>query len=186
MTTNKKKYRHTVMGMNQPWTLIASERGMSQLLYPPHLESLAPHGINPQITDNDSIIEDRGLFVEFGIIDLLEHYFAGHPVSFGKVPLAPQGTPFQQSVWSGLSQIPHGETWTYKKLADFIDKPSAIRAVGAAVGRNPLPIIVPCHRVVGTNGTLTGFRGGLQMKKDILALEGITQLKAVGHERFKF
>ncbi|MBW7474789.1 methylated-DNA--[protein]-cysteine S-methyltransferase [Paenibacillus oenotherae] len=183
MTVNKK-YRYTVRGFDQPWTLIASRHGMSQLIYPPHLASLA--GLEQAITHNEGQIEDRGLFVEFGIIDLLEQYFAGRPVSFEGVPLDLEGTPFQQSVWMALSQIPHGETWTYTQLANTIGKPSAVRAVGTAVGRNLLPIILPCHRVVGSNGTLTGFRGGLQMKKELLALEGITHMEAVGHQRFRF
>ena len=148
--------------------------------------SLASHGLNQAITHDEQTIEDRSPFVEFGIIDLLEQYFAGHPVSFDKVPLDVGGTPFQQSVWMGLRQIPHGETWTYKQFTNSIGKPSAIRAVSTAIGRNPLPIVLPCHRVVGSNGTLTGFRGGLHMKKDILALEGVTHMEAVGHERFQF
>ncbi|MDQ0090364.1 methylated-DNA-[protein]-cysteine S-methyltransferase [Paenibacillus anaericanus] len=178
---NSKRYRQTVMGLNQPWTIIASEQGVSQLMYPPQVSSLA--GLDQ---DFGEMIEDRGLFDEFGIIELLEQYFAGIPVGFDKVPMDVGGTPFQQSVWRGLSQIPHGETWTYKEFANTIGKPSAIRAVSTAIGRNPLPIVLPCHRVVGSNGTLTGFRGGLQMKKDILALEGISNLKVAGHERFQF
>ncbi|WP_256762123.1 methylated-DNA--[protein]-cysteine S-methyltransferase [Cohnella sp. WQ 127256] len=183
MTVNRK-YRQTVMGLNQPWTLIATENGISQLLYPPLPASLG--GLNQDLFQEDQMFEDRSLFVEFGILELLEQYFAGVPVSFDKVPLDVGGTTFQRSVWTTLSQIPHGETWTYKQLASTIGKPSAIRAVGTAIGRNPLPIVLPCHRVVGSNGTLTGFRGGLQLKKDILALEGITHLNAVGHERFQF
>ncbi|WP_083676218.1 methylated-DNA--[protein]-cysteine S-methyltransferase [Paenibacillus sp. FSL H8-0548] len=180
MTANQK-YRQTIIGFDQPWTLIATDQGVSQLLYPPHVSELA--GLDQDFTH---MIEDRGLFVEFGILDLLEQFFAGVPVSFDKVPLDAGGTPFQQSVWTGLSQIPYGETWTYKRFADAIGKPAAIRAASTAIGRNPLPIILPCHRVVGSNGTLTGFRGGLQMKKDILALEGVTNMEVVGHERFRF
>lgn len=181
MTANKK-YRQTVFGFDQPWTLIATERGISQLLFPPHLESSAGLRIN----DDEQIVEDRGPFVEFGITDLLEQYFAGQPVSFDKVPLDLEGTPFQRSVWTGLSRIPYGETRTYKQLAEAIGSPSAVRAVGAANGRNPLPVILPCHRVVGSNGTLTGYAGGLQMKKKLLALEGITYSETIGHARFQF
>ncbi|RXZ80295.1 methylated-DNA--[protein]-cysteine S-methyltransferase [Paenibacillaceae bacterium] len=179
-----KKYRHTVIGLNKPWTLIATERGISQLLYPPHVAALA--GLDQAIADAAQLDENPALFADFGIIDLLEQYFAGVPVSFDNVPLDVGGTPFQQSVWMALSEIPHGATWTYKQLADTIGKPAAVRAVGTAIGRNPLPVVLPCHRVVGSNGTLTGFRGGLQMKKDILALEGVTQMEASGHERFQF
>ncbi|WP_239619275.1 methylated-DNA--[protein]-cysteine S-methyltransferase [Cohnella mopanensis] len=177
----RKKYRQTVIGFHQPWTLIASERGISQLLYPPEVATLA--GLNQDVAH---MVEDRSLFDEFGIIELLEQYFAGVPVSFDKVPLDVEGTKFQQGVWMALNQIPYGDTWTYKQLANAIGKPSALRAASTAIGRNPLPIVLPCHRVVGSNGTLTGFRGGLQMKKDILALEGVIHLEAVGHERFRF
>ncbi|GAA3411482.1 methylated-DNA--[protein]-cysteine S-methyltransferase [Paenibacillus hodogayensis] len=183
MTANRI-YRQTVMGFDQPWTLIASERGVSQLLYPPHLSSMT--GQDDDYAHAKQLTENPGLFAEFGILDLLEQYFAGKPVSFDQVPLDVGGTPFQQSVWKGLGQIPFGTTWTYKQLADSLGKPEAIRAVSTAVGRNPLPVVLPCHRVVGSNGTLTGFRGGLEMKRDILALEGVTGMKAVGHERFQF
>lgn len=179
--TANKKYRQTVIGFNQPWTLIASEQGISELIYPPQVASLA--GLDPDLTQ---MTEDRGLFEEFGILDLLERYFAGQAISFDRVPLDVGGTSFQQKVWLALSRIPYGETLTYKQFANAIDKPSAIRAVSTAIGRNPLPIVLPCHRVVGSNGTLTGFRGGLQMKLDILALEGVTHMQAVGHERFRF
>lgn len=179
--TAHKIYRQTVIGFQQPWTIIATERGISQLLYPPPISSQA--GLEQDFTQ---MTEDRGLFDEFGIVELLEKYFAGTPVSFDKVPLDAGGTSFQQQVWMALNRIPYGETWTYKQFASAIDKPSAIRAVSTAIGRNPLPIVLPCHRVVGSNGTLTGFRGGLQMKRDILALEGVTHMEAVGHERFRF
>jgi len=179
-----KIYRQTVIGLNQPWTVIATENGVSQLLYPPHIASLA--GLNQTIAQDGQSIEDPGLFAGFGIVELLEQYFAGVPVSFDKVPLDVGGTAFQQTVWRALSQIPYGQTWTYKQLADTIGKPLAIRAVGAANGRNPLPIVLPCHRLLGSNGNLTGYRGGLQLKQEILALEGITETKAVGHKRFQF
>jgi methylated-DNA-[protein]-cysteine S-methyltransferase len=101
----------------------------------------------------------------------LREYFAGARRQF-ELPLAPQGTPFQRSVWSVLQTIPYGRTWSYLDVALAIGKPSACRAVGAANGANPLPIVVPCHRVIGTNGSLTGFGGGLDVKRRLLALEG--------------
>ena len=107
-------------------------------------------------------------------------------VDFSSVELDQWGTPFQQEVWRGLLTIPHGETASYKQLAERIGRPLAVRAVGAANGQNPVPVIVPCHRVIGANGTLTGFRGGLQMKQELLQLEGILNVKAAGHERFAF
>ena len=100
----------------------------------------------------------------------LREYFSGRRRRF-EVPLAPEGTEFQLKVWQALRGIPYGETWSYGQLARRIGKPRAARAVGAANGRNPLPIIVPCHRVIGADGTLTGFGGGLKIKHKLLELE---------------
>ena len=87
------------------------------------------------------------------------------------VPLAPEGTAFQRDVWNALLRIPYGETTTYGQLAQTIGRPSAVRAVGAANGQNPIPIIIPCHRVIGSDGRLVGFGGGLNVKRFLLALE---------------
>ncbi len=100
----------------------------------------------------------------------LHAYFAGELERF-ELPLAPRGTAFQRSVWEALRQIPYGGTTTYSELAASIGRPSACRAVGAANGRNPLPVIVPCHRVVGAAGALTGYGGGLERKRVLLAFE---------------
>ena len=100
----------------------------------------------------------------------LDAYFDGRLKSFD-LPLAPEGTPFQQHVWSALRGIPFGETRSYGQLAKAIGKPSAMRAVGAANGRNPIAIVVPCHRVIGADGSLTGFGGGIERKKFLLSLE---------------
>jgi len=104
------------------------------------------------------------------VIAQLQAYFAGELHDFD-LPLAPQGTLFQRSVWEALQKIPYGETISYAELARRIDKPSAVRAVGAANGSNPIPIIIPCHRVIGSNGALVGYGGGLPLKKALLALE---------------
>jgi methylated-DNA-[protein]-cysteine S-methyltransferase len=101
----------------------------------------------------------------------LRAYFAGRLKVFD-LPLAPHGTPFQQQVWSALREIPYGKTWSYRELAEHIGRPSAIRAVGAANGQNPIAIIIPCHRVIGSNGSLVGFGGGIEMKQQLLTLEG--------------
>lgn len=101
----------------------------------------------------------------------LDEYFAGERKTFD-LPLAPRGTPFQRSVWDELLRIPYGATKSYRDIANAIGKPAAVRAVGAANGANPLPIVVPCHRVVGANGSLTGFGGGIDVKRRLLALEG--------------
>ena len=100
----------------------------------------------------------------------LDGYFAGRRRRFD-LPLAPTGTAFQRQVLKALQAIPYGETRSYKQVAEAIGKPRAVRAVGAANGRNPLPIIIPCHRVIGSDGSLTGFGGGLDAKRQLLALE---------------
>jgi methylated-DNA-[protein]-cysteine S-methyltransferase len=100
----------------------------------------------------------------------LHAYFAGELRRFD-LPLAPRGTAFQLSVWDALLEIPYGATTSYSELAAAIGRPSACRAVGAANGRNPLAVIVPCHRVIGAAGALTGYGGGLERKRMLLALE---------------
>jgi len=100
----------------------------------------------------------------------LAEYFAGERRVFD-LPLAYDGTPFQQSVWRALADIPYGVTCSYGELAKVIGRPAAVRAVGAANGANPLAIILPCHRVIGANGTLTGYGGGLDLKRRLLAHE---------------
>lgn len=100
----------------------------------------------------------------------LGEYFAGKRRTFD-LEIAPSGTPFQLSVLEALQRIPYGETRSYADIAETVGKPTAVRAVGAANGRNPLPIVIPCHRVVGSNGNLTGFGGGLEAKRYLLELE---------------
>ena len=106
----------------------------------------------------------------------LREYFAATRTEFD-IPLRPSGTEFQRQVWDALVAIPYGETISYGELAARIGRPSASRAVGLANGANPLPIVVPCHRVVGADGSLTGFGGGLDRKRFLLGLEGA----AAGH-----
>lgn len=103
-------------------------------------------------------------------IQQLTEYFAGERRTF-ELPLDPQGSAFQQEVWLGLREIPYGETLSYGALAAKLGKPKAARAVGLANGRNPLSIVVPCHRVIGASGKLTGFAGGLGAKETLLKLE---------------
>ena len=107
----------------------------------------------------------------------LEEYFSGRRREFD-LPLRLQGTEFQSRVWRELTAIRYGETWSYGELAARIEKPSASRAVGLANGRNPISIIVPCHRVIGANGSLTGYGGGLQSKQWLLAHEGLLRSAA--------
>jgi methylated-DNA-[protein]-cysteine S-methyltransferase len=100
----------------------------------------------------------------------LDAYFSGASKAFD-LPLAPKGTPFQVEVWTALQTIPYGATCSYGDIAKQIGRADAVRAVGAANGQNPIPIVIPCHRVIGANGSLTGFGGGLPMKQWLLAHE---------------
>ena len=103
--------------------------------------------------------------------DELSQFFSGARRNFS-VPLQPHGTGFQLSVWSELQKVGWGETFTYREIAERLGKPKGFRAVGGAVGRNPIPIFIPCHRIVGANGALTGFSGGLDNKQILLGCEG--------------
>jgi methylated-DNA-[protein]-cysteine S-methyltransferase len=105
----------------------------------------------------------------------LREYFSGARRSFD-LPLDVRGTVFQKAAWDEIARIPYGATTTYGEIARRIGKPQAARAVGAANGANPLPIIIPCHRVLGANGSLTGYGGGLEMKAALLRLEGVCLL----------
>lgn len=105
-------------------------------------------------------------------VQQLVEYFGGRRHKF-ELPLALGGTPFQRRVWSMLQEIPYGATWSYGELALRIDRPNASRAVGLANGRNPVSIVVPCHRVIGADGSLTGYGGGVERKRWLLLHEGL-------------
>jgi methylated-DNA-[protein]-cysteine S-methyltransferase len=109
----------------------------------------------------------------------LAEYFAGRRRTFS-LDLAPAGTAFQRATWAALTRIPYGETISYGELARRVGRPNASRAVGAANGANPLPILVPCHRVIGADGSLTGFGGGLPVKRALLELEGAACVAPAG------
>ena len=114
--------------------------------------------------------EDNGSAVLRAAHAQLDQYFAGSRKRF-ELPLAPNGTSFQRAVWNAIAQVPWGETLAYAELASRAGRPGSARAAGAATGRNPLSIIVPCHRIVGSDGSLTGYAGGLDRKRKLLALE---------------
>lgn len=144
-------------------TLVADDAGLIAILWEddrPGRVKLGP------------LIEDRDDPVLVDAAQQLKAYFAGKRAGFD-LPLAPRGTDFQRAVWNALRAIPFGETRSYAGIAQAIGRPSAVRAVGAANGRNPISIVVPCHRVIGTNGSLTGFAGGLPAKERLLTLEGV-------------
>lgn len=124
----------------------------------PHADGAIPEGAR----------EDAGAFAE--VLAQLDDYFEGRRTAF-ELPLAPRGTAFQRRVWGALAAIPYGTTTTYAAIAQSIGQPRAVRAVGAANGKNPLSIVVPCHRVIGKDGTLTGYAGGIPSKRRLLELE---------------
>lgn len=129
----------------------------------------------------DRLIEDKKNSLILETEKQLNEYFLHQREAFN-LPLETRGTEFQQRVWALLNLIPYGSTWSYKDIAQAMHQPQAVRAVGAAIGRNPISIIVPCHRVIASNGKLTGFAGGLARKKILLDLESkdhkITTLSA--------
>ncbi len=123
----------------------------------------------------DAVIGDNWLDNEEHFSDVLKQlgeYFAGSRQSF-EVKMDPKGTDFQRRVWQELQRIPFGKTASYGEIAQRINNPKACRAVGGANGKNPIPIIIPCHRIIGNDGSLTGFGGGLELKKTLLRLENI-------------
>ena len=143
-------------------TLIASDAGLAAVLWQDDDPARVP--IGPTVVD-----PDHPVLAETA--RQLADYFAGTRDRFD-IPLDFRGTAFQKSVWAALLTIPFGETRSYGEIARQIGRPTASRAVGAANGRNPLPIVLPCHRVIGADGSLTGFGGGLPAKQFLLELEG--------------
>jgi len=143
-------------------TLVAGARGLAAVLWPDDRPGRVRLG---------DLSEDRNHPLLVETENQLREYFAGERRSFS-LPLSPEGTEFQRKVWLALREIPYGETRSYGELARSIGRPTASRAVGAANGRNPLSIVVPCHRVIGAGGQLTGFAGGLDCKSILLNLEG--------------
>lgn len=148
-----------------PLTLVATDNALSGLYMTEQRHR------PPEETFGD---RDAGPFGE--TISQLEAYFAGELTEFD-LPMRLDGTPFQRTVWQQLQLIPYGETRTYGQLAEALGKPNASRAVGLANGKNPIGVIVPCHRVIGAGGALTGYGGGLDRKQRLLAFEGATPRK---------
>jgi methylated-DNA-[protein]-cysteine S-methyltransferase len=142
-----------------PLLLAANEQGLSMLAFADGRRRILPQ---PDWRRDDAAFAE--------VIRQLRAYFGGKLTKF-ELPLALQGTPFQLRVWNALCAIPYGTTTSYGELAKQIGQPKAVRAVGLANGANPIAIIVPCHRVIGSNGKLTGYGGGLPLKENLLALE---------------
>lgn len=126
-----------------------------------------------QFEPNSKWIEENNLPLFQKVRSAFDRYFKGEAESFSDIPLKTEGTPFQQAIWQALRKIGYGEISSYGELAKMIDNPKAVRAVGGAVGSNPISIIIPCHRILGKDKTLTGFGGGLAAKRFLLQLENI-------------
>jgi methylated-DNA-[protein]-cysteine S-methyltransferase len=152
-----------------PLSLVGTGDALTAIWLPSERDGLDP---------DPSWIEQAAPFAE--AVRQLDAYFAGTLRRFD-LRLAPAGTPFQQRVWQALVEIPYGETISYAELARRIGQPAAVRAVGAANGRNPLAIVVPCHRVIGSDGRLVGYGGGLAVKATLLDLERGTRRPAGPH-----
>jgi methylated-DNA-[protein]-cysteine S-methyltransferase len=137
-----------------PVTIASTDRGLAAV----HFGNSVPDGA---VVDNSANCE---------IVKQLSEYFDGKRTRF-ELPLDVEGTPFQKSVWNELLRIPYGETRSYGDIAKALGKPAAARAVGMANHNNPVAIVIPCHRVVGQNGSLTGYAGGLGLKEQLLSIE---------------
>lgn len=167
---------------NQSLILAATERGLCHVLFP-HKDYSALHMWTNKQIPQATIEKDDKQLEKYK--EQLLAYLEGEQMEFS-LPLDMRGTTFQQEVWRALTQIPAGKTVAYGDIANAINKPKAVRAVGVAIGSNPLPIIVPCHRVIGKNKTLTGFGGGLEIKKKLLQFEGVDDYIDRGHQRYQF
>ncbi|QQK79476.1 methylated-DNA--[protein]-cysteine S-methyltransferase [Salicibibacter cibi] len=151
-------------------TLVATENGLCQLLFGDFNGTggkirmwMAKRNMHREIIRDDAYFDETK--------KQLQEYFQGKRQMFD-LPVDMQGTSFQKSVWEVLQRIPYGETQSYKQVAVAIHSPKAVRAIGAANNKNPIPIIVPCHRVIGSNGAIVGYGGGIEKKKQLLELEG--------------
>ncbi|MGI2336170.1 MAG: methylated-DNA--[protein]-cysteine S-methyltransferase [Dehalogenimonas sp.] len=163
---NTGSSKYDVVETPAGWTgLEITEKGIKRLTLPAknRQSALAALGIE----EKDITHEAGGA----GLADRLKHFFLGEPVVFKEGLDLTAATEFQQQVYKAACSIPYGETISYGELANQLGKPGAARAVGRALGANPLPILIPCHRVVGSDGSLTGFTGGLETKQKLLELE---------------
>lgn len=147
--------------------ILASSKGIKRIFLNPS-KKISELSNATKLHSNDPYL--------FGIFDQLKEYFEGTRKIFD-VPLDIEGTEFQKKVWSELQKIQYGKTISYKKLSEILGDVKAIRAVGKAIGQNPILIIIPCHRVIGTDGELTGYAGGLVVKEKLLEIEGSRSLE---------
>jgi methylated-DNA-[protein]-cysteine S-methyltransferase len=174
MATDQRGKRHVYKRVLTPvgrLTVVATDEGLAAVLWEHDRPGRVRLNIVGKGDSHPVVVETERQ---------LQEYFAGRRTQF-ELRLDPSGTPFQRSVWRALMTIPFGETRSYAQIARQIGHPGAARAVGAANGRNPLSIVAPCHRVIGSTGALTGFAGGLDVKARLLAFEGAGARSASRH-----
>lgn len=180
-TTNEPLQRRRVDSPIGELSLIGTDDAIVAVLWDTESELGAGKAHNPverHLGDVDIAELDAGACAVLDrAADQLAEYFAGTRTEFD-LPLAPSGTEFQRAAWEALRRIPFGETVSYGRQADLMGDKNKARAVGAANGRNPIPIVVPCHRVVGSDGSLTGFAGGIELKRWLLDHERFTLMAA--------
>lgn len=175
------EFTHKAFG-SQLIYLAATERGLCHITFPHESFDYLRNAVEKRIPNAQWARSDERLR-EFG--EQLKQYLDGERTTF-TLPVDYRGTEFQNEVWRALVRIPYGEVRSYSDIAREIGRDKAVRAVGAANGANPVPIVVPCHRVIGKNNTLTGFRGGLAIKETLLRLEGVDSFASKGHEHYLF
>ncbi|WP_078552434.1 methylated-DNA--[protein]-cysteine S-methyltransferase [Bacillus alkalicellulosilyticus] len=173
MSTQSNLFYDEIDSILGPITLLATSQGLCNLHFGmvenslPTLKAwLKKHGIKGELQRDCDQLRP--------IVEQLHEYFSGQRASF-TIPLDLFGTPFQKCVWNALTEIGYGETRTYKEIAQEIGAPKAVRAVGGANNQNPIPIIIPCHRVIGSNGAMVGYGGGLKKKETLLQIEGVIE-----------
>ena len=168
MDQNKKVIEWTVLEQGQ-WTLYVAktEKGLCYIGSPESsFEEFT--GYFAKRYPAASLVENKEALLPY--VKELTAYFNGTKQTFS-LPIDVKGTPFQEEIWQALQTIPYGKTVSYSEIAELINRPSAARAVGSAIGANPLLILVPCHRVIGKNGAISGYRGGMELKRFLLDLE---------------
>jgi methylated-DNA-[protein]-cysteine S-methyltransferase len=174
MTTTMIETRYDTRELDSPvglLTLVASEAGLRAILWPGDDPARAGLAGTTLVPGRSGVLDEAAL--------QLQEYFARVRTSFD-LPLDLEGTPFQVAAWEALAAIPYGETRTYAEQAVLTGRPNAVRAIGAANGRNPVSIVLPCHRVVGSDGALRGFAGGLDVKATLLAFEHARASPTIG------
>ena len=148
-------------------------RAITQITLPGKFTQRA--SMSPTSSNSNNKTENENSAVLSRAVRQLDEYFAGKRTEFD-LPLELEGTAFQKDVWLALAEIPYGKTISYAELASMVGRPSAFRAVGQANGANPIPIVLPCHRVIASGGGIGGYGGGLEMKRRLLALEGLDEI----------